>query len=54
MCVCTCVIKIKLYYKFTCHLDGGGLVAQSRLTIATPWSVAHYAPLPVRSPMQKY
>ncbi|CAM9750100.1 unnamed protein product [Rangifer tarandus platyrhynchus] len=30
---------------YTCFLGGGGLVAKSCLTLATPWTVAHQAPL---------
>ena len=32
---------------------GGGLVAQSNPTLATPWTVAHQAPLPLRFPRPK-
>ena len=32
----------------------GGLVAKSCLTLATPWSVAHQAPLPMRFSRQEY
>ena len=34
--------------------SSGGLVAKSSLTLATPWTVAHYAPLPMGFPRQEY
>jgi len=33
---------------------GGGLVAKSRLTLATPWTVACQAPLSMRFSRQEY
>ena len=36
------------------HLSGGGLVAKSCLTLATPWSVAHQAPLSMGFSKQEY
>ena len=33
---------------------GGGLVAKSCLTLATPWTVAHQAPLSVGFSRQEY
>ena len=33
---------------------GGGLVAKSCLTLATPWTVARQAPLSMGSPRHKY
>ena len=33
---------------------GGGLVAKSCLTLTTPWTVAHQAPLSIGFPMQEY
>ena len=33
---------------------GGGLVAKSCLTLATPWTVAHQAPLSMGFSRQKY
>ena len=35
-------------------MDGGGLVAKSCLTLATPWAVAHQAPLSMGFPRQEY
>ena len=32
----------------------GGLVAKSCTTLATPWTVAHQAPLSMEFPRQKY
>ena len=37
-----------------CLLFGGGLVAKSCLTLATPWTVAHQAPLSMGFPRQAY
>ena len=36
------------------YYGGGGLVAQSCLTLAAPWTVAHQAPLTVVFPRQEY
>ena len=33
---------------------GGGLVAKSYLSFATPWTVAHQAPLSMGFPRQEY
>ena len=33
---------------------GGGLVAKSCLTLVTPWTVAHQAPLPMGFSRQEY
>ena len=33
---------------------GGGLVAKSCLSLVTPWTVAHQAPLPIEFPRQEY
>ena len=33
---------------------GGGLVTKSRSTLATPWAVAHQAPLSMGFPRQEY
>ena len=34
--------------------DGGGLVTESCLTLGTPWTVAHQAPLSMRFSSQEY
>ena len=34
--------------------SGGGLVAKSCLTLATPWTVTHQAPLSMGFPRQEY
>ena len=36
------------------YSGGGGLVAKSCLTLATPWTVAHQAPLSMGFPRQEY
>ena len=38
---------------FECH-GGGGLVAKLCLTLATPWTVAHQAPLSMGFSRQEY
>ena len=45
MCVCVCVC-VCVY--------GGGLVAKSCLTLASPWTIAHQAPLSMGFPRQEY
>ena len=35
-------------------IGGGGLVALSCLTLATPWTIARQAPLSMGFPRQKY
>ena len=35
-------------------ISSGGLVAQSCLTLATPWTIAHWAPLSMGFPRQEY
>ena len=48
-------IKFKKNNTHTQHYKatvGGGLVTQSCLTLATPWTVACQAPLSMRFPMQ--
>ena len=37
-----------------CLLFGGGLAAKSCLTLATPWTIAHQAPLSMGFPRQEY
>ena len=46
-----CERKLKKKVK---HLSGGGLVAKSCLTLATPWTVAHQAPLSMGFARQEY
>ena len=43
---------IKNYCQWVC--DGGGLVTKSCPTIATPWTVAHQAPLSIGFSRQEY
>ena len=43
-----------LFHHRICSGDGGGLVAQSCLTLATPWAVAHQASLSMRFPRPEY
>ena len=43
-CVCVCV----------CVYSGGGLVAKSCPILATPWTVAHQAPLTLGFPKREY
>ena len=43
LCVCVCVC-----------VYGGGLVAKSCLTLASPWTIAHQAPLSMGFPRQEY
>ena len=38
----------------TCGGGGGGLVTKSCLTLATPWTVAHQAPLSLGFSRQEY
>ena len=38
----------------TCGGGGGGLVTKSCLTLATPWTVAHQAPLSTEFSKQEY
>ena len=49
------------FWSHACHLCvkeglvvGGGLVAKSCLTLVTPWTVAHQAPLSMGFPRQEY
>ena len=46
LCVCVCVC--------VCGGSGGGLVAKLCLTLASPWTVAHQAPLSKGFPRQEY
>ena len=39
---------------YSIYGGGGGLVAKSCLSFATPWTVAHQAPLSVGFPGQEY
>ena len=39
---------------YTCFLGGGGVVAKSCLTLSTPWTVAHRAPLSRGFSRQEY
>ena len=41
-------------YKQICTFPVSGLVAKSCLTLATPWTVAHPAPLSTGFPRQEY
>ena len=41
-------------YRVGVIYDGGGLVAKSCLTLATPWNVACQAPLSMRFSRQEY
>ena len=36
------------------HAGGSGLIAKSCLTLVTPWTVAHQAPLSTGFPRQEY
>ena len=45
------VIKICVYMMGAC---GGGLGAKSCLTLVTPWTVTHQAPLSMGFPRQEY
>ena len=36
------------------HAGGSGLIAKSCLTLVTPWTVAHQAPLSMGFPRQEY
>ena len=36
------------------HSGGGGLIAKLRLTLMTPWTVAHQVPLSMGFPRQEY
>ena len=43
----------KIIHVVAC-ISGGGLVAKSCLTLATPWAVAHQAPLSMGLSRQEY
>ena len=43
-----------MYYILIKDGGGGGLVARSCPTLATPWTVAHQAPLSMELPKQEY
>ena len=43
-----------LHFKCVYSLSSGGLVATSCPTLATPWTVAHQAPLSMGFPRQEY
>ena len=61
-----CLLQLHLTYRtdllYTCPRPqlmiiltfGGGSVTKSSLTLATPWSVAHKAPLSMGFPRQEY
>ena len=42
-----------MYHPLSCT-DGGGLVAKSCLTLATPWAIAFQGPLSMGFPRQEY
>ena len=42
------------FYRIARFEGGGGLVAQSCWTLATPWTVAHQAPLSIGFSRQEY
>ena len=55
----TIIETMEITYRFQRHrhvlnICGGGLVARSCLTLVTPWTVAHQAPLSTGFPRQAY
>ena len=51
---CSCKLKYAVDVKYSPDFKGGGLVAQSCPTLATPWTVACQAPLSMGFPRQEY
>ena len=50
-CVSFCHTAKRISHTYTC---GGGLVAKSCLTLVTPWTRVHQAPLSMGFPRQEY
>ena len=51
-CVSFCHSAKHISHTYTC--GGGGLIAKSYPTLATPWTIVHQAPLSMGCPRQEY